>query len=121
MPSLTDLLAVRKRPAVEPPLEGVPSSSKSIRILSAIVPDRTPSFSSQFALDSMSIALVSTSTFPRMFHDAYSGDPVLMQLSFLEEFENHHHKDFLRRIEEVRRVQIAQLERFKQDSDSRRK
>jgi hypothetical protein len=76
---------------------------------SAIAPAHTLSFSLQLAPDAMSVASVSSAALPRMFYEGQSTDPVLMQLSFLEEFELRHHQEFLRRLEEVRRVQLAQL------------
>jgi hypothetical protein len=77
--------------------------------------------SSHLGFDTMSIASMSSSTLPAMFHDPYDNDPVIMQLAFLEESEVRHHREFLRRIEEVRRVQLAQLERFERGTGSRRK
>jgi hypothetical protein len=52
-----------------------------------------------------------------MFHEPYPNDPILMQLGFLGDLATRQHQEIMRRIEEIRRVQIAQLEQFKRGGE----
>jgi hypothetical protein len=104
---------IRKRSAIDLPLEAGPSSSKVgrfSRALPALPVERTIS-------DPVSVASVTSSTLPGIFHDPYPNDPVMMQLSFLGDLATRQHQEIMRRIEEIRRVQIAQLEQFKRGGE----
>ena len=106
----------RKRSAPSLPVEDVPLASKLARtshssLLSRRPPSQVSSSSSRQVPDNTSMASFSPAGLGPPMFGAQTSDPVLMRLNILEDMMRRNHEEGLRRLEEIRQLYEAQVDR----------